>query len=366
VLEKRQMEGGGHRRRDQRSCCPADLPQLSSGSLAAHSRPARRVSGDYYDVLPLDQDKVALLVCDVAGKGIPAAMVMIMIRSITHLLVSPRLEAAATLTGINRGITGRIDVDHFATIGLCIYDQANRQAVYANAAHLPLLVYRASSSKLLRVDAEGLPIGVEREGKYGQRRFELERGDILILCTDGILEAMSPKSEQYGLKRLADVVRRLLPAWPGESHPRRHRAPRRRRAAARRPDPAGTAGGLEERLVSGNMEIKLRRADTIYVIDVVGEMDLYSAFKLKDVVRKMIEKKIRHYVINLDQVPYIDSSGIGALLQVFADIKKNGLRLRITGVKGSVRKVIELTKLAQYFPIVADLELAIQQLKASE
>ena len=118
--------------------------------------------------------------------------------------------------------------------------------------------------------------------------------------------------------------------------------------------------------MGGNMEIKLRRSDTIYVLDVVGEMDLYNAFKLKEVVRKMIEKKIRHYVINLEAVPYIDSSGIGALLQVFADIKKNGLRLRITGVKGSVRKVIELTKLAQYFPIVEDLELAIQQLKASE
>jgi anti-sigma B factor antagonist len=118
--------------------------------------------------------------------------------------------------------------------------------------------------------------------------------------------------------------------------------------------------------MGGNMEIKLRRADTVYVIDVIGEMDLYNAFKLKDVVRKMIEKKIRRYVINLDQVPYIDSSGIGALLQVFADIKKNGLRLRITGVKGSVRKVIELTKLAQYFPIVPELELAVQQLKASQ
>ncbi len=118
--------------------------------------------------------------------------------------------------------------------------------------------------------------------------------------------------------------------------------------------------------MGGNMEIKLRRADTVYVIDVVGEMDLYNAFKLKEVVRKMIEKKIRHYVINLELVPYIDSSGIGALLQVFADIKKNGLRLRITGVKGSVRKVIELTKLAQYFPIVAGLEEAIQQLKVGE
>jgi len=145
-------------------------------------------------------------VCDVAGKGIPAAMVMIMIRSITHLLVSPQLEAAATLTGINRGITGRIDVDHFATIGLLIYDQAARQAVYANAAHLPLLVWRQSAGKLLRVDAEGLPIGVEREGKYGQRRFDLQQGDVLILCTDGILEAMNPRGEQYGLKRRAAVV----------------------------------------------------------------------------------------------------------------------------------------------------------------
>ena len=86
--------------------------------------------------------------------------------------------------------------------------------------------------------------------------------------------------------------------------------------------------------MSGNMEIKLRRAGTIYVIDVIGEMDLYNAFKLKDVVRKMIEKKIRQYVINLDQVPYIDSSGIGALLQVFAELKKNGLRLEDHGGEG--------------------------------
>jgi sigma-B regulation protein RsbU (phosphoserine phosphatase) len=207
VLEKRQMEREVDIAAEiQRKLLPSELPQPAAGSLAVLSRPAKGVSGDYYDVLPLDQDKTALVICDVAGKGIPAAMVMVMIRSITHLLVAPGLEAAATLTGINRGITGRIDVDHFATIGLLIYDQARRQAVYANAAHLPLLVWRGSASRLLRVDAEGLPIGVEREGKYGQRRFDVEAGDILILCTDGILEAMSPRGEQYGLKRLAGMV----------------------------------------------------------------------------------------------------------------------------------------------------------------
>jgi len=207
VLEKRQMEREVDIAAEiQQKLLPSGVPELRAASLAVHSQPARGVSGDYYDVLPLDQDKVALVVCDVAGKGIPAAMVMVMIRSITHLLVSPRLEAAAILTGINRGITGRIDVDHFATIGLLIYDQAKRQVVYANAAHLPLLLYRASAGKLLRVDAEGLPIGVEREGRYTQRRFNLEHGDILILCTDGVLEAMNAKGEQYGLRRLTQAV----------------------------------------------------------------------------------------------------------------------------------------------------------------
>jgi anti-sigma B factor antagonist len=111
------------------------------------------------------------------------------------------------------------------------------------------------------------------------------------------------------------------------------------------------------------MELKLRKAGPIYVIDVIGEMDLYNAFRLKDLVTKMINGGVRSYILNLDQVPYIDSSGIGSLLFVHSELKKRGLPLRIAGVKGSVRKVIELTKLLEYFPIVADLGTALQQLK---
>ena len=250
VLEKRQIEREVDIAAEiQQKLLPGELPRWSSGSLAVHSRPARGVSGDYYDVLPLDQDKVALLVCDVAGKGIPAAMVMIMIRSILHLLVSPRLEAAATLTGINRGITGRIDVDHFATIGLVIYDQAKRQAVYSNAAHLPLLVYRASAAKLLQVDTEGLPIGVETRGQVRAEALRAGAGghpDPLHRRHPGghepqkrAIRAEAPGRRGPGLLR--PVGRGLV-----AGHPRRHRAPRRRRAAARRPDPAGTASDLEE------------------------------------------------------------------------------------------------------------------------
>ncbi len=112
------------------------------------------------------------------------------------------------------------------------------------------------------------------------------------------------------------------------------------------------------------MEIKLRRGGTVYVIDVTGEMDLYNAFRLKDVVSGMIAKKIREYVINLEKVEYMDSSGIGALLFVYAELKKRGMPLRIAGVQGTVKRVIELTKLSGYLPLCLDVNQGIVQIRS--
>ena len=192
----------------QQRLLPAKLPRLPRASLAVHSLPAHGVSGDYYDAIPLDGDRVALVICDVAGKGIPAAMVMVMIRSIVHLLVGPGRDAAGILTGINQGITGRIDIDHFATIGVLVYDQTRREAQYANAAHLPLMVFRRRTATLHKLDASGLPIGVERDACYEQKHFTVEPGDCLVLCTDGIVEAMNPDGQQYSLGRLKTVIER--------------------------------------------------------------------------------------------------------------------------------------------------------------
>jgi anti-sigma B factor antagonist len=111
------------------------------------------------------------------------------------------------------------------------------------------------------------------------------------------------------------------------------------------------------------MEIKLRRAGTTYVIDITGEMDLYNAFKLKDIVTKMIGRQISEYVINLENVEYIDSSGIGALLSVHAELKKRGMPFVIANVKGSVKRVIELTKLNGYLPIAAGVGEAVTRIR---
>jgi len=111
------------------------------------------------------------------------------------------------------------------------------------------------------------------------------------------------------------------------------------------------------------MELKIRKTGNNYIIDVNGEMDLYNSYKLKELVMKMLEKKVEHFIINLENVDYIDSSGIGALIYICSTIKKMSLRLIITNIHGSVKKVIELTKLMGYFPITTSIEEAILQME---
>ena len=110
------------------------------------------------------------------------------------------------------------------------------------------------------------------------------------------------------------------------------------------------------------MELKIRKTEEIFIIDVIGEMDLYNSYKLKELVTKMLEKDVKQFVINLEHVDYIDSSGIGALLFICSTLKKLNLQLSITNVHGSVEKVIELTKLTGFFSLVDTLENAIAQM----
>ena len=111
------------------------------------------------------------------------------------------------------------------------------------------------------------------------------------------------------------------------------------------------------------MELKIRKNGDVYIIDVNGEMDLYNSYKLKELVMKMLEKNVRLFVINLEDVEYIDSSGIGALIYICSTIKKKGFKLSIANIHGSVKKVIELTKLGGYFPISNSIEEAILKLE---
>ena len=111
------------------------------------------------------------------------------------------------------------------------------------------------------------------------------------------------------------------------------------------------------------MDLKIRKNGEIYIIDVNGEMDLYNSYKLKELVIKMLEKNVKNFIINLEQVDYIDSSGIGALIYICSTMKKMNLKFAISNVHGSVKKVIELTKLMGYFPIANSVEEALLMVK---
>lgn len=207
LLEKKEIEREiGIAADIQQKLLPKKLPKLRNAILEAYSVPAKGVSGDYYDAFQLKGDKVALVICDVAGKGVPAALVMVMIRSILHLIASSDREVSTILTWVNRGISGQIDIDHYATMSILTYDQKNSEVVYSNAAHHPMYVYRSATAQIETIDTEGLPIGIEKTTIYGQKKTKLSAGDIIILYTDGIIEAMNSKGEQYSAERFSQFV----------------------------------------------------------------------------------------------------------------------------------------------------------------
>jgi anti-sigma B factor antagonist len=106
------------------------------------------------------------------------------------------------------------------------------------------------------------------------------------------------------------------------------------------------------------MEIRLRRSGQFHVIEIEGEIDFYSAFRLRNVVKKMIAKKIDHLIIDLEEVPYVDSSAVGTLVSAHAEAEKKGRSLLIMGVQGSVKRALDLTRLTGSLPIVSNLEEA--------
>lgn len=207
VLEKRQIDREiGIAAQIQDKLIPKQLPELKVANFAFFSNPARGVSGDYFDLIELNAHKVGVVIGDVAGKGVPASLVMVMIHSILQLILNSEDEAYKVISWINRGITGKIDIDHYATLSFFTFDEKTREVVYSNAAHHPLLFYSKKMNKIYRVETRGLPIGIEKNSTYNQKRFTVEPGDLLILYTDGIVEAMNPEGVQYSRMSLERMI----------------------------------------------------------------------------------------------------------------------------------------------------------------
>ncbi len=200
----------------QGTLLPKKLPDVQGFAFGAFASSARGVCSDYYDVIQTKSDKAVIAVGDVAGKGVAASIVLVMVRSILHLITASTKDVATLLQWVNRGITGKVDLDHYATLFLAAIDGSSGVVELANAGHQPALACRGSDGSLETFESKSVPIGVERGTAYASSRFAMGEGDILALYTDGIVETMNAQGKQYGRKSLGSVIQRSRGLAPSE------------------------------------------------------------------------------------------------------------------------------------------------------
>ena len=192
----------------QKRLIPEKVPQFPHIRVSFHSRPAGLVGGDYFDVLRLPRNRIGLIVCDVSGKGLPASLVMVMIRTILHIIGPAAKDAGTIVRYLNAGLTGSVEPGIFATLSLLIIDRESGKTEYVNAGHLPALLLRAGETEPSPLDSDGLPIGLEPKAAYSPVSLTLSTGDTILLYSDGVSEAHGKHGGMYSRERLAAVFAR--------------------------------------------------------------------------------------------------------------------------------------------------------------
>ena len=190
----------------QRRLLPTCAPVVPGIELAGYNAPCRTVGGDYYDFITYPDGRVALLVGDVAGKGMPAALLMSSLQARVQVLFDDPTNLAALVTRLNRIITSNCPANRFISFFFGVLDANTGDFTYVNAGHNPPLLVRGDGA-VVKLGGTGLILGILASAQYEQETCRLERGDVLVLFSDGVTEAVRPDvDEEFGEDRLAQVL----------------------------------------------------------------------------------------------------------------------------------------------------------------
>jgi len=198
----------------QQSFLPETIPQIDHFDIAAKSIMAKEVGGDFFDmipfeVIPLQKDQLAILIADVSGKGIPAALFMalsrivVRVNAITHLK-----EPAEVIRNANAVIAADSKAGMFVTLFYGVLDARDRTLAYVNAGHNPPLICRGADGAISEIPATGMAIGAIEDAEYTSGTVVLKPGDVMVLYTDGITEAENASQEMFGEERLREIISR--------------------------------------------------------------------------------------------------------------------------------------------------------------
>ncbi len=217
-LDKQRMEEQLALARDiQRHLWPRTIPKFEGYSLIGESRPALEVGGDYYDFIPVDDHRMVLVMGDVSGKGVGAALIMATLRASIRAQFDKHDDVHRAIQSINKTVTHDTRPTEFVTLFLGLLDTRTHKLTYVNAGHNPPYI-RLTDGELITLKAGGPVIGIMHPMPYEVKTAELPAGATLVLFTDGVTEAEDAEGEQYGEARFEEFLRTHPETDPKEVH----------------------------------------------------------------------------------------------------------------------------------------------------
>src|SRR5229473_583186 len=192
----------------QRMFLPIRRPSIAGLEIAGTMRPMRGVGGDYYDYIPIDEHTIQLVIADVAGKGVPAALLMSATAATMQLEANHDRNMLEQVERLNAEIGAVSDPERYVTLLLAEIDTRKLVIQYVNCGHNPALLFRPNAGTLTRLNSSCPPIGLSPEEMCELASVDLLAGDVLVFYTDGVTEAENRSGEEFGMERLSATVRR--------------------------------------------------------------------------------------------------------------------------------------------------------------
>jgi sigma-B regulation protein RsbU (phosphoserine phosphatase) len=199
----------------QRSFLPSCPPEVAGADLAGYNSPCRTVGGDYFDFFKYPNGRVAMVLGDVSGKGMPASLIMMGLQARVQVLADEPPNLAAVMTRLNKITCQNCPSNRFITFFFCVLDPATGDLAYCNAGHNPPLVMGADGA-VKYLEGGGPVLGILPIASYSEYHTRLEPGDLIAIYSDGVTEATNAKDEEFGDERFAEVLRQNRSRSAGE------------------------------------------------------------------------------------------------------------------------------------------------------
>jgi phosphoserine phosphatase RsbU/P len=192
-------------RRIQLAILPGHMPHIEGLEVTTRYLPSSAVAGDFYDFLITGDRCLGVLIADVSGHGVPAALLASMLKVAISTQTQHAGDPAAVLSGLNRILHGKLQ-EQFVTASYLFLDVPGKMAVYASAGHPALLLWRDKEKRVFEYDETSLVLGISPDVQYANAEFSLQPEDRIVLCTDGVLESMDKRDELFGTQRLKQSI----------------------------------------------------------------------------------------------------------------------------------------------------------------